>query len=174
MTINNLLSGAFDTEHLHANMAAVAAKTGADMEEFTRQRAASIPAGRFGTPEEFGHACALLCSAHSGYITGPNLLPDGGAFPARRRGRQRVAKKRWRDLIGSAVFVCGKGRNVRFLEDHYCFPPNGGTCRTATATAACDPEWPFQRTPNNVRSGSAEIKTSLTRIQRPQPCRRAQ
>ncbi|MDH5411411.1 MAG: SDR family oxidoreductase [Alphaproteobacteria bacterium] len=81
VTINNLLSGAFDSERLHANMAAVAAKTGADMEEFTRQRAASIPAGRFGTPEEFGHACALLCSAHSGYITGQNLLPDGGACP---------------------------------------------------------------------------------------------
>ena len=51
------------------------------MEELTRQRATGIPAGRFGTPEEFGHVCAFLCSAHSGFITGQNLLPDGGAFP---------------------------------------------------------------------------------------------
>ena len=41
----------------------------------------SIPAGRFGTPEEFGDACAFLCSAHAGFITGQNLLLDGGAFP---------------------------------------------------------------------------------------------
>ena len=51
------------------------------MEELTRQRATGIPAGRFGTPEEFGHVCAFLCSVHSGFITGQNLLPDGGAFP---------------------------------------------------------------------------------------------
>ena len=81
VTINNLLPGAFDTDRLRANMKAVAGKTGADVDEVTKQRAANVPAGRFGTPEEFGHACAFLCSAHSGYITGQNLLPDGGAFP---------------------------------------------------------------------------------------------
>ena len=81
VTINNLLPGAFDTDRLHANMQAAAKRAGADVVELTRQRAANVPAGRFGTPEEFGHACAFLCSAHSGYITGQNLLPDGGAFP---------------------------------------------------------------------------------------------
>ncbi len=81
VTINNLLPGAFDTDRLHANMQAVAKKTGADVDELTKQRAAGIPAGRFGTPDEFGHACAYLRSAHSGFITGQNLLPDGGAFP---------------------------------------------------------------------------------------------
>ncbi len=81
VTINNLLPGAFDTDRLRANMKVSAEKAGVSVEEFAARRAASVPAGRFGTPEEFGHACAFLCSAHSGYITGQNLLPDGGAFP---------------------------------------------------------------------------------------------
>lgn len=81
VTINNLLPGPFDTERLHANMKVSAEKAGVSVEEFSRKRAEGNPAGRFGTPEEFGHACAFLCSARSGYITGQNLLLDGGAFP---------------------------------------------------------------------------------------------
>jgi 3-oxoacyl-[acyl-carrier protein] reductase len=46
-----------------------------------KQRASENPAGRFGDAEEFGLACAFLCSAKSGFITGQNLLLDGGAFP---------------------------------------------------------------------------------------------
>ena len=81
LTINNLLPGAFDTDRLRANLEVSAKNAGISVEEMAKQRAAGIPAGRFGTPEEFGHACAFLCSAHSGFITGQNLLPDGGAFP---------------------------------------------------------------------------------------------
>ncbi|UCH74094.1 MAG: SDR family oxidoreductase [Rhodospirillales bacterium] len=81
VTINNLLPGPFDTERLHANMKVSAEKAGVSVEEFAAQRAAGNPAGRFGDPAEFGHACAFLCSARSGFITGQNLLLDGGAFP---------------------------------------------------------------------------------------------
>ena len=51
------------------------------MEEAVKEREATVPAKRFGTADEFGHACAFLCSAHAGYITGQNLLMDGGLFP---------------------------------------------------------------------------------------------
>ena len=56
-------------------------KTGKSIEEIRAGRAAENPSGRFGTPEEFGAACAFLCSMHAGYITGQNLLIDGGAYP---------------------------------------------------------------------------------------------
>lgn len=46
-----------------------------------REEIAAIPAGRIGGPAEFGAACAFLCSAPAGYITGQNLLIDGGAYP---------------------------------------------------------------------------------------------
>ena len=81
VTINNLLPGPFDTDRLRANMKVSAEKAGVSVDEFAAQRAAGNPAGRFGTPEEFGQACAFLCSANSGFITGQNLLLDGGAFP---------------------------------------------------------------------------------------------
>ena len=51
------------------------------VEQATKERIASIPAKRLGTPDEFGAACAFLCSAHAGFITGQNLLLDGGTFP---------------------------------------------------------------------------------------------
>ena len=51
------------------------------MEDLLRERAEGNPAGRFGTAEEFGEACAFLCSVHAGFITGQNLLIDGGAYP---------------------------------------------------------------------------------------------
>ncbi|MDS1139122.1 SDR family oxidoreductase [Pusillimonas sp. SM2304] len=80
VTINNLLPGKFDTARLHANNTQRAQATGVPLdEEITRQKAA-IPAGRFGDPAEFGHACAFLCSAHASYITGQNLLIDGGVY----------------------------------------------------------------------------------------------
>ena len=79
--INTLLPGAFDTDRMNGNIAAAAKKTGADVAEMTKKRAASIPAGRFGDPYEFGEYCAFLCSAQAGYITGQNLLIDGGNYP---------------------------------------------------------------------------------------------
>ena len=81
VTINNLLPGPFDTERLRSNMTFNAKKTGKTPEELARTRMEANPARRFGTVEEFGDACAFLCSAHAGYIVGQNLLLDGGAFP---------------------------------------------------------------------------------------------
>ncbi|MCJ2010957.1 SDR family oxidoreductase [Methylobacterium sp. J-076] len=81
VTINGLLPGPFDTDRLKATVSANAAKAGMTAEEFLKARAAENPARRFGQPDEFGHACAFLCSAHSGFITGQNLLVDGGAYP---------------------------------------------------------------------------------------------
>jgi len=81
VTINGLLPGPFDTARLASTMTAVAKRQGRSLEEVTRERAADNPAGRFGDPEEFGQACAFLCSARAGFITGQNIVLDGGAFP---------------------------------------------------------------------------------------------
>lgn len=81
VTINNLLPGPFDTDRLHSNIRTVAEKSGRHVEDVRNARMADNPAGRFGHPAEFGAACAFLCSAQAGYITGQNLLLDGGAFP---------------------------------------------------------------------------------------------
>ena len=81
VTINNLLPGPFDTDRLRSNMAFNAKKAGKTPEELAKSRMEANPAKRFGTVEEFGDACAFLCSAHAGYIVGQNLLLDGGAFP---------------------------------------------------------------------------------------------
>ena len=81
VTINNLLPGAFDTDRLRATMQGAVAKTGKPMEELMDARRKNIPAQRFGTSEEFGAICAFLCSTHAAYITGQNVLADGGAYP---------------------------------------------------------------------------------------------
>jgi 3-oxoacyl-[acyl-carrier protein] reductase len=71
VTINNMLPGSFDTERV-AEL----------LDEATRKKKIEQSlAGRFGSPEEFGHLCAYLCSSKSGYITGQNILIDGGSFP---------------------------------------------------------------------------------------------
>lgn len=80
-TINNLLPGPFDTDRLRANMEFNAKKAGKSAAELTKARMEANPARRFGTIEEFGDACAYLCSAQAGYITGQNLLLDGGSYP---------------------------------------------------------------------------------------------
>jgi 3-oxoacyl-[acyl-carrier protein] reductase len=81
VTINGLLPGPFDTDRLRGTGKAEAEKRGLPVEEVMAERAKQNPAGRFGTPEEFGVACAFLCGAKAGFITGQNLLLDGGAFP---------------------------------------------------------------------------------------------
>ncbi|WP_434212468.1 SDR family oxidoreductase [[Pseudomonas] boreopolis] len=81
VTINNLLPGSFDTQRLHATLVARARAQELSLEDATHQAQAKIPAGRFGRPDEFGAACAFLCSAQAGYITGQNLLIDGGTYP---------------------------------------------------------------------------------------------
>ena len=80
VTINNLLPGYFDTVRLRSNIASGAKAMGADLDKFTEQQMASVPAQRFGDPAEFGEACAFLCSARAGYITGQNLVIDGGRY----------------------------------------------------------------------------------------------
>jgi 3-oxoacyl-[acyl-carrier protein] reductase len=81
VTVNNLLPGAFDTERLRANFAFNAQKAGKTPEDMARARMQATPARRLGTVEEFGDACAYLCSVQAGFITGQNLLLDGGAYP---------------------------------------------------------------------------------------------
>jgi len=81
VTINNLLPGAFDTDRLKALMSGAAQKSGVNIEAAIEARKKTIPAQRFGTPEEFGAICAFLCSQHAGFINGQNVLADGGAYP---------------------------------------------------------------------------------------------
>jgi 3-oxoacyl-[acyl-carrier protein] reductase len=81
VTINNILPGAFDTDRLRGTLGKAAEAKGITLEQAAAARAATIPAKRFGDPAEFGAACAFLCSAQAGYITGQNLLIDGGNFP---------------------------------------------------------------------------------------------
>jgi 3-oxoacyl-[acyl-carrier protein] reductase len=81
VTLNNLLPGPFDTDRLRSNTATAAAKTGKPFDEVWAARQAANPSRRFGTAAEFGATCAFLCSVHAGYITGQNLLMDGGAYP---------------------------------------------------------------------------------------------
>ena len=81
VTVNNLLPGPFETDRLRSNLEFHAKKTGKTAAELRKARTDANPAGRFGTIEEFGDACAYLCSAQAGFITGQNLLMDGGAYP---------------------------------------------------------------------------------------------
>ncbi|MFT3816417.1 MAG: SDR family oxidoreductase [Rubrivivax sp.] len=81
VTLNNLLPGVFDTDRVRGMARATAAKTGQSVDEIVAARAAVPPARRLGTAAEFGAACAFLCSAQAGYITGQNLLIDGGNYP---------------------------------------------------------------------------------------------
>lgn len=81
VTVNNLLPGAFDTDRLRTTFAASAAKQGRSIDEVKAARAAQIPARRLGSAEEFGAFCAFVCSAQAGYLTGQNLLLDGGSYP---------------------------------------------------------------------------------------------
>lgn len=79
VTINNLLPGPFATDRQTDGLRKLAAKAGQDYEQFAQAQMAAVPANRFGTPEEFGKACAFLCSADAGFIVGQNLLIDGGS-----------------------------------------------------------------------------------------------
>jgi 3-oxoacyl-[acyl-carrier protein] reductase len=81
VTINNLLPGFFATDRMQAVIGGQAKAQGIGYEQALAARVATIPAGRVGDPAEFGAACAFLCSASAGYITGMNFLLDGGAYP---------------------------------------------------------------------------------------------
>ena len=81
VTINNLLPGVFDTDRIKTVLQGNAQKTGQTVEALAVARRKTIPARRFGTPDEFGAICAFLCSMQAGYINGQNVLADGGAYP---------------------------------------------------------------------------------------------
>ncbi|GAB3646859.1 SDR family oxidoreductase [Ramlibacter alkalitolerans] len=81
VTINNLLPGTFDTDRIKTTLEGSAKKTGKSVDEVRQLRVNAIPARRLGTPDEFGTACAFLCSAQASYVTGQNFLIDGGAYP---------------------------------------------------------------------------------------------
>jgi len=81
VTINGLLPGPFDTDRLRTTAETLAKKSGKSFEEIQAARRNENPAKRFGTAEEFGAFCAFLCSTHAGYVTGQNIVLDGGAYP---------------------------------------------------------------------------------------------
>jgi len=81
VTINNLLPGRFWTDRLRSSTEYNAKTQGKTVEEVKQALEKAIPAGRFGTAEEFGECCAYLCSAQASYITGQNMLIDGGMYP---------------------------------------------------------------------------------------------
>jgi 3-oxoacyl-[acyl-carrier protein] reductase len=81
VTINNLLPEMFETDRLRSNLSKLASAAGRTLDEEAAARRATIPAGRFGRAEEFGAVCAFYCSAHAGYLTGQNIVLDGGLYP---------------------------------------------------------------------------------------------
>ena len=82
VTINFVLPGVFDTDRIRDASARMAARAGKTTEEMVAARVATLPAGRMGTADEFGRVVAFLASAHAGYITGQNILVDGGMVRA--------------------------------------------------------------------------------------------
>lgn len=81
VTINNLLPGPFETERMRNNLFHIANVKGITTDQARELRRKENPSGRLGDPAEFGDACAFLCSAQMGYVTGQNFLMDGGAYP---------------------------------------------------------------------------------------------
>ena len=81
VTINGLLPGAFDTDRLRSGTKNASQKTGQDFDTLWKRRMQAIPAQRFGTADEFGEVCAFICSVQAGFLTGQNILLDGGAYP---------------------------------------------------------------------------------------------
>ena len=82
VNINNLLPGIHDTDRAESLDKGVMDKDGITRDEARARRAATIPAGRYGSAAEFGAMCAFLCSEHAGFIVGQNILLDGGATVA--------------------------------------------------------------------------------------------
>jgi len=81
VTINGILPGPFDTDRLRQGIRYIAEQAGRDFDTEFEERKKTNPAGRYGSPEEFGALCAFLCSAHAGYINGQNIVIDGGNYP---------------------------------------------------------------------------------------------
>jgi len=81
VTINFMLPGIFDTDRFRSNVTSTSKSKNISFDEALALNVNSVPARRLGTPDEFGATCAFLCSAQAGYITGQNILIDGGRFP---------------------------------------------------------------------------------------------
>lgn len=81
ITVNNLLPEQFETDRLRSNLAKLAERNRRAVEDEVRHQLSANPTGRFGRAEEFGATCAFLCSVKAGYITGQNILLDGGRYP---------------------------------------------------------------------------------------------
>lgn len=81
VTLNSLLPGPFDTDRLRGGMTYASKQTGRSFDDVFNARLGQVPAGRFGTAEEFGKVCAFLCSAHADFMTGQSVLLDGGQYP---------------------------------------------------------------------------------------------
>ena len=81
VTINSLLPERFDTDRLRSNIARLSGSSDKPMEEVMAAQAKASTAGRFGRVEEFGAVCAFYCSVHAGFLTGQNVMLDGGAYP---------------------------------------------------------------------------------------------
>ena len=81
VTLNAILPGPFDTDRTAATLERSSMASGKSLEDTTAERRAENPSGQFGDPAEFGELCAFICSAQAGYITGQNLLIDGGGYP---------------------------------------------------------------------------------------------
>lgn len=79
VVVNNLLPGIHATDRAVSLDTGVSEQQGISLDAARAQREATIPARRYGTPEEFGAMCAFLCSQHAGFIIGQNVLLDGGA-----------------------------------------------------------------------------------------------
>ena len=82
VTINNLLPGVHDTDRIMSIDTQVSQSQGIPLEQVAKERSASIPAGRYGTIEEFGATCAFICSQHASFMVGQNILLDGGSVNA--------------------------------------------------------------------------------------------
>ena len=82
VTINNLLPGVHDTDRIMSIDTQVSQSQGIPLEQVAKERSASIPAGRYGTIEEFGATCAFICSQHANFMVGQNILLDGGSVNA--------------------------------------------------------------------------------------------
>jgi 3-oxoacyl-[acyl-carrier protein] reductase len=81
VTINNLLPGIFDSDAQIRHIEGMLEPGGKSFDQIWRERAAANPAGRYGRPAELGAYFAFLCSAHAGFVTGQNILIDGGSYP---------------------------------------------------------------------------------------------
>jgi 3-oxoacyl-[acyl-carrier protein] reductase len=81
VTVNNLLPGIFDSDAQKRHIEGMLEEMGKTFDQVWRERAAASPARRYGDPAELGAYFAFLCSVHAGYITGQNLLIDGGSYP---------------------------------------------------------------------------------------------